>query len=119
MCSGCDVENMSSLKDISKPYVGEYKCRKLQLGEEDELKKFESVKLNFAPEGTFTLTAVDLMGNESAYDGEYEFAENGVYLYANSGAKTERYLFPYEKGAVQMNLLFHEKLLQAQFTMVE
>lgn len=117
--SGCKAGEMTELKDISKPYVGEYKCRELRLGSEDMLEKFEFVKLDLKPGGKFTLTSSESSGKESEYDGEYEFTDEGVFFYSDSGYGRERFLFPYEKGAVEMSLRLKGKLLFARFTMVE
>ena len=39
--TGCSVSDMSSLTELSRPYVGEYACEELRLGEEDMLCRFE------------------------------------------------------------------------------
>ena len=119
--AGCDISEMSSLKDISRPYAGEYKCRKLQLGSEDVLEQFEYVKLNLAYGGAFILYWRDLNGGENAYEGEYKLSvENStVTLSSEAGGKDVTYVFPYTEGKVTMELLFNEKLLYAEFSMVE
>ena len=119
IAAGCSMDEMTDLKDISQPYVGEYKCKELRFGEEDRLKEFESVKLTFGPDDAFILRATDLDGTERAYEGKYKFTDNEVKLSANFGGEEQTYVFPYEKGAVHMRLLFNEKLLYARFTMVE
>lgn len=120
LAAGCSVSEMSSLKDISRPYVGEYKCKRLQLGGEDELDRFKYVKLNLAYGGGFTLSYLDTNGNEGAYEGKYKIAEEDetVTLSVESGGKEMTYVFPYNKGKVIFNLLFHEKLLYAEFSML-
>ena len=35
----------STLKDIAKPYLGEYECKSAQLGEKDCLEQFSYVRL--------------------------------------------------------------------------
>ena len=117
--TGCSMDEMTDLKDISQPYLGEYKCKELRFGEEDRLKEFESVKLTFSSDDTFILRATDLNGTERTYEGKFKFRDNEVQLSANAGGEEETYVFPYEKGAVHMRLLFNEKLLYARFTMVE
>ena len=116
---GCNVDDMTNLKDVSRPYVGEYKCKELTFGGEDRLKEFESVKLNFDFDESFCLRAVDLNGNESTYAGSYKFTENQVTLSASVGGEEKTYVFPYESGAVHMQLLFREKLLYARFSMID
>lgn len=119
--AGCNVDEMSSLKDISRPYVGEYKCRKLQMGDEDELKNFEYIKLDLDYSGTFQVSYQDLNGNEDFYVGTYKISEEKatVTLSSKAGGKEQSFVFPYEKGRVIMQLHFNEKLLYAEFSMVE
>lgn len=119
--TGCDLERTSSLKDISRPYVGEYKCKKLQIGGEEELSRFESVKLELTYDGKFCLTYEDTQGGEGAYAGKYTLSEENASLAMTSdeGGKAQTYVFPYENGKVEMRLLFREKLLYAVFSMVD
>lgn len=119
--TGCNMNEMSSLKDISRPYVGEYKCRKLQMGGEDELKNFEYIKLELDYSGTFQVSSQDLNGKEDFYDGTYKISEEEatVTLSSKAGGKEQSFVFPYEKGKVIIQLHFNEKLLYAEFSMVE
>lgn len=119
--TGCNMEEMSSLKDISRPYVGEYKCRKLQMAGQDELDHFEYIKLDLDYSGKFQVSCQDINGNEDTYDGTYKISEEEatVTLTSNAGGKEQSFVFPYEKGKVIMQLLFNEKLLYAEFSMVE
>ena len=121
VAAGCDISEMSSLKDLSRPYAGEYKCRKLQLGSEDVLGQFEYVKLDLAYGGAFILYWRDTSGGENAYEGKYKLSEENstVTLSSEAGGKEMTYVFPYTEGKVTMELLFNEKLLLAEFSMVE
>lgn len=121
LSSGCDLEEMTSLKDISKPYVGEYQCRKLTLAGEDELDRFEEVKLNLGYDGKFQLSYVDAEGGEDAYEGSYTLytAQSTVKFSAETQGKEATYVFPYERGKIVMELLMNGKLLYAEFSMLE
>ena len=44
--SSCQPEKMSTLADVSKPYLGVYDCEKLQLGELNVLKDFEYLRIS-------------------------------------------------------------------------
>ena len=114
--TGCDVQKMSSLRDISKPYAAEYHCKKLQIGGEDMLDRFETVKLNLRYDGKFSLTFTDTDDHTASYDGAYTFDENGVTLIKKVGAREEAHTFPYEKGVIYIDFPLGEKLLLAEFT---
>lgn len=118
LCSGCHAEKMSSLKDISRPYAGEYRCKKLLLGGEDLLGNFDYLKLQLDGSGTYRLFyAGD--GGEGEQTGEYDLSpeEGTVTLRARSGNGEKTYVFPYRKGKISLGLQFREKFLYAEFSM--
>ncbi len=116
--TGCNVEEMDSLRDITRPYAGEYKCKKLLLGGEDLLGGFEYMKLNLGYYGDFTLSYAQTDAGEGEYSGEYEIAGDRAIFSAEAGGEKKRYVFLYEAGAVIMELPFGGKLLQAEFRAV-
>lgn len=111
--TGCDVEKMSSLKDISRPYAAEYKCKKLQLGGEDLLGGFDYVKLRLGYGGDYTLFYAGEEG-EGEQSGTYELSSDEGKITMHGGGKT--YIFPYEKGTVRIQLQFQDRLLLAEFS---
>lgn len=119
--SGCDLSEMSSLRDVSRPYVGEYKCKKLQLGGEDYSGDFEFITLALTYDGAFKLKYADVNGGEGAYQGTYKISEEQktVTLSSPSRGKEETYVFLYEKGKIVMTLPMGEKLLYAEFSMAQ
>lgn len=112
--TGCDVNEMTTLKDLSRPYAAEYKCRKLQLGGQDLLSGFEWIKLTLRPDEMFSLRYREADGGEGGYEGEYELDEEQerITLRAQNGAK---HVFPYRNGAIALELLFNGRLLYAEF----
>ncbi len=113
--TGCNVEEMSSLREISRPYAGEYKCKKLTLGGENMLASFRFLKLELAQDGTFTFKYEDVGGGRGEYAGEYEMGESSVTFRTLSGGEEKKFVFPYEKGTVHLELPFGGKLLLAEF----
>ena len=113
--TGCNVEEMSTLREISRPYAGEYKCKKLNLGGEDVLANFRFLKLELANGGTFTLKYEDVRGGRGEYAGEYEMGEDSITFRSLSGGEEKKFVFPYEKGSVLIELPFGGKLLLAEF----
>lgn len=117
-CTGCDIEEMNTLRDVSRPFAGEYKCRKLSLGGEDLLPRFEYIKLELGYFGDFTLKYVDEQKGEGEYGGKYEMGENTVLFRTDAGGEEKKYVFPYESGAVLVELPLGGKLLLAEFRAV-
>lgn len=116
LLTGCNVKEMSSLRDVSKPYVGEYQCEKLTLGGNDMLGRFEYVRLNLEYDGKFTLSYCGENGSKGKFGGEYDFGENGVTFTADYGQIYESRTFPYEKGVLYIEYPFGGTLLHAEFT---
>lgn len=113
--TGCDVKEMSSLRELSRPYVGEYRCNKLTLGGEDLLGRFEAIKLTLTYFGDFTLCYTDMWKGEGEYSGRYLAEEDSVLFLIPSGGEEKRYRFPYEEGKILVDLPLGEKLLHAEF----
>lgn len=63
----------SALDDMSKPYLGEYECKRAQLGSMDCLKRFNYVRLELKDEENFTLYYQE--------KGEQKRQVNGRYAY--------------------------------------
>lgn len=114
--TGCDVREMSSLRDVAKPYVGEYQCEKMTLGGDDVLQNYEYVRLKLSYNGKFTLFYRDKNGRKGEYGGEYSFAENSITFTAKNGTEESSKSFPYKKGTVYIELPTDGKLLLAEFS---
>lgn len=114
--TGCDVNDMSSLREISRPYVGEYNCEILTLGGEEMLHHFKYVKLNLSYKGEFTLSYCDKGGMKGEYAGTYSLGEDGITFTSQNGTVRESRTFPYEKGVISVQIALGEKLLLAEFT---
>ncbi len=65
-----------SLKDVEKPYVGEYSCREARLGNEDLLEDFDYITLDLKADGNFVLYY--------RKKGEKGRREKGEYTYDNT-----------------------------------
>lgn len=114
---GCDVSSMTTLAEISRPYVGEYVCETLTLGGEDLLDRFETVKLTLGYDGAFRLSYRDRLGAEGGYGGVYEMnaACDAVTFSARRGLRTVSRTFPVRSGAIYADLNLQGKLLHAEF----
>lgn len=115
LLTGCDVDEMSTLKDLSRPYVGEYRCKRLELGGEDVLKEYKAVKLDLGQDGSYRLFYRRADGGTGEHSGTYSMKEERIRL-TSAGSSYE---FPYQNGAVRIESLFAGKLLYAEFSMTD
>ncbi len=115
LLTGCSAEDMSSLRDISRPYAAEYKCKKLQLGGEELLDRFESIKLTLGYFGDATLSYAEKGGATGEQTGRYTAEENAFLFSVVVDGREKKYVFPYEKGVLRMTFPLGGKLLEAEF----
>lgn len=116
--SGCNVSEMSTLSDLSKPYVGFYECEQIQLGNEDMTERFDYIRLELSYGGEFSLTYKSKEGNEGGYGGTYS-ADTGAHkitLNANVGQMRKSFTFPMENGKIYADYMLRGKLLHAIFS---
>ena len=121
LCACEKVEDMGSLSDLSKPYTGEYTLKKLSLGGEDYMDKFDSVKLTLTYDGGFKLTYKEKDGQSGSYAGEYKVSteRKEITLFSQAGLRTVKRTFPMEKGSILIDLNLGKKLLHAEFAFPE
>lgn len=117
--SGCNVSEMSTLSDLSKPYVGLYECEQIQLGSKDMTERFEYIRLELTYGGDFELTYRSREGNEGGYGGTYsvDTAAHKITLTANAGFVRRSFTFPMENGKIYADHTVQGKLLHAVFSM--
>lgn len=114
--AACDVNEMSSLIEISKPYAGEYQCEKLIYGDKDYTDLYE-IKLTLKADGSFQLAYQDEHGREGGYQGNYAYEENMITFTSKNGAKSVSRGFLYKDGVLSIELPIGGKLLHAEFSM--
>lgn len=121
MLTCCNVTEMSSLKDISRPYAAEYTCKRLQIGERDALGDYEYIKLDLKYGKKFECRYRSKDGAEGAYAGTYEIpdGEESVKFTAMENGEEKSYVFPYREGKVMVGLLFRGQILYGEFSAVE
>ena len=119
LLGGCDVSEMGSLPELSKPYVGVYECEELTLGGEEMLEKFEKIQLELEYKGDFTLSFLTLEGMKGEYEGEYEvlIEDEEIKLSMTSEGAEKHFFFRMEKGEILFDYNLGGKLLHAVFTM--
>ena len=105
--AGCDVEKMGSLRSLSRPYAGVYRCESLLLAGRDYAEEYP-LTLELAYGGDFTLT---MAGRElrGKYTADCERGE--LTLTAEGRTRTYRY----EEGEVLVTEDLGGHLLAARF----
>lgn len=115
----CSADEMGSLSSLSKPYAGVYACKALTFGGDDVLGKFERLDLELKYGGECVLTYRTAEGQEGEFAGEYRVDESAGELVFSKQLplRTVERRFPYEKGAILIDLNVRGRLLHAEFRM--
>lgn len=116
LCS-CEVAEMGTLPELSKPYLGVYRCESISLGGEDMTEKFQSIELELGYNGSFSLSYKDERGRKGEYHGSYETDGEEITFTALRGIKNTSFTFPMEKGKIYVDYPLGPKLLHAVFAM--
>ena len=115
----CDVEEMSSLSEFSRPYSGVYTCEKLSLGGEDMLGHFDRLELELEYGGSFKLSYETAAGLKGEYTGEYSVSPEGdkIELKLRRGRSDAKRTFVFEDGKVCIDTSLGGRLLHAEFSL--
>ena len=118
LCACEKVEDMGTLPDISKPYVGEYVLERLMLGDRDFTDRFDEAKLSLTYEGKFKLTYREKDGQSGEYTGDYSVSteREEITFSSQTGLRTVPRTFPIKNGAIFIDLKLGTKLLHAEFS---
>ena len=115
--TGCDVRELSSLKEISLPYAGEYFCQSLTLGGKDVLPYFERAGVALERDGCFFLAHKRGGGGEGGVSGAFRIDEESgrIYLRVRGAEGESERGFPYENGRIFLEMTVLGRLLCAEF----
>lgn len=116
---GCDVSEMSTLPEFSRPYAAVYECDELTIDGEDELDRFDVLRLELNAKGEFALSWKTKEGAKGEQRGEYDFRqeENRIVFTAERGGRKVRRGFPYEDGKIYIDLNLLGRSLHARFSL--
>lgn len=98
---GCEVNEMSSLREFSRAYLGEYECVEATLAGRDLLGLCRFVHLTLGKDGTFTVSAKSKTGISAKKTGGYEYdleTEELIFTAEHGGKRYEKRV-PLVKGA--------------------
>ena len=117
LCALCAIGKSSSLKDVSKPYLGEYECKQATYGGKDYLEDFTYIRLELQSKDRFILSYCDKLTNKkNQVEGEFAFDEqtNTVTLQVGEEACIKRQ-FPLKDGVLLVITTIGNKILQLRF----
>ena len=104
------------MTDITKPYLGEYECKQVLLGQEDCLKNFTNITLELKPKNQFILSYKAKDEKKRTIKGNYEYDDEKELVTLKSeemqGIKRS---FPLKGGTLYITLPVGEKTLSMRF----
>lgn len=117
--SGCNVNKMSSLSELTKPYAGLYECESLMLGGNEMDANFEKLYLELKADGTFTLAYRGAEGLKGEYGGHYRVNDEReeITFYAYTGRRAQTFTFPMKEGRIRVAYNLGGKLLHGVFSL--
>ncbi|MBD5585249.1 MAG: hypothetical protein HDQ88_09205 [Clostridia bacterium] len=75
-CSSVASADNSSLKSITKPYIGEYECVEARLGDKNLLEKYEFIKITLVDNENMEVSYKPKNGKKKTYEGAYSVDPN-------------------------------------------
>ena len=105
------------LKDITKPYLGEYQCKNATYGKQDILEGFSYVIIELKADETFVLRYADKEGKKKGEEkGTYVYDEKKETISFKLDKKSDwKREFPLKKGEIVISLKMGNKPLVLTF----
>ena len=112
-----NVLRLGTLKEVSAPYVGFYKCETLRIGSKDFANEADA-RIEIDGEGQLTLTWKTLLGGEQSLTFPYEYDEKGqAFIVAVPDGKSQRKIkLSFIDGALTVSETLSGKALFAKFS---
>lgn len=105
-----------SLKDVTKPYLGEYECKSATLGEKDYVEEFSFLRLELKKDDEFTLYYSAKNGKKGEETGTYVYDEKEetiTLIYGELGVLKRK--FPLKNGEIFITLPIGSQTLSMKF----
>lgn len=117
LISAPNVLRLGTLKEFAKPFVGEYTCENLQIGDRDFTKQLEAT-LEIDADGTCTLRWKNVFGKEQtkSFPYEYEREKERLLLTVPEGRGEKKISLRLEKGEVLVAENLSGRALIAKFS---
>lgn len=112
------VAQMSSLEELSMPYLGYYSCESIRLGGKDCTEDFSFLRLELKRDGVMVLQIRDTLGKEQRRELFYDYVEGEKELTvrAKVGDTTIERKLPFENGEIVFTENLGGRLFVAKFT---
>ena len=106
----------SSIKDITKPYLGEYECTQAMFGRENYLDKMEFITLSLEKGDKFTLSFCEKGKPKQALEGSYRYdKEKSVIVFKDERLGGLEREFLIENGEIVINVGIGKQTLWMKF----
>lgn len=114
LCASCKLGD--TLPEVTKPYLGEYECKRATLGNTEYLQDFDYVRLTLDPDDTFTLAFRKKGGDKEEEKGAYtyDFEQEELVLFSEQSAAYQR-RFPLKDGKLTITLEVGTNTFVAEF----
>ena len=115
----CEVQKMSSLKDLTMPYIAMYECTEARLDDEDYLEKFDYIRITLINKSDMEICFKPKDGDKRSTKGTYTYDKETHELQANIGILWVNYSekTKIEKGSFVIKRSFGHKQLYMKFEM--
>lgn len=70
--AACDARSYGSLKSVTMPFIAQYECTDLRLGEQNLLEDYDYIRLTFEKDNVLELTYKEKDGVKKTLSGKYE-----------------------------------------------
>lgn len=82
---GFTIDESSSLKSLTKPYITTYECTAARLGNENIMEKYEYIKITFLNDKELEVSLKRKNGKKKSYTCEYHYDEKTSRFNAELG----------------------------------
>lgn len=106
----------STLKDIAKPYLGEYECREARFRGEDYLNKFSYIYLELKKDGEYLLAYCEKDKSKQETTGKYSYdKEKQTLSLFSSEYPNFKKDFPFKNGKIDICIKLAGETLLLRF----
>ncbi len=105
----------TELKDIAKPHLGVYECKRATLGGRDVLKGFREITLELQDEENFRLLYAEKKGERKEVKGKYLYVQEKGELTLMEEGSGIRKSFPLSEGKITVSFPVGKKHFTLQF----
>ena len=110
------IGKQDGLKEIVKPYLGEYECVEAKLNSMDYLERFSSVSLELRKDGEFILYYQESGAKKHKIRGQYRYDAKKESIVFSSARGAFQREFPLKQGVLTISFPVHGDIVVLKFT---